>query len=77
MCHRICQIQGLRYQSTRIVTESRKIAKYSALDFSLYNLVPIAIEMLGTFGIKSLKFKDLGKRITLHTSDPLAPFHLV
>ena len=58
--------------------ESKKIAKYSSLDSSLYKFVPIAIETMGTFGTRSLKFiKDLGKRIALRTGDPLAPSHLI
>ena len=58
--------------------ENRKIAKYSRLDRSLYMFVPIAIETMGTFGERSLKFiKDLGKRIALQTGDPLSRSYLV
>ena len=53
--------------------ESIRIAKYSSLDSSLYKFVPIAIETMGTFGTRSLKFiKDMGKKIALRTGDPLA-----
>ena len=57
--------------------ENRKIAKYSRLDRSLYMFVPIAIETMGTFGERSLKFiKDLGKRIAFQTGDPLSRSYL-
>ena len=58
--------------------ESKKIAKYSSLDSSLYKFVPIAIEIMGTFGTRSLEFiKDMGKTIALRTGDPLALSHLI
>ena len=40
--------------------------------------MPIAIETMGAFGSKSLKFiRELGKRITLHSGYPLAFCHLI
>ena len=60
------------------LAENRKKTKYSTLDSTLYTFMPITIETMGAFGSKSLKFiKELGKRITLHTGDPLASCHLI
>ena len=60
------------------LAESRKMSKYSALDSTLYRFFPIAIETMGAFGSRSLRFiKNLGRRITLHSGDPLATCHFV
>ena len=40
--------------------------------------MPVAIESLGTFGARSLKFvRDLGRRISLQCGDPLATTYLI
>ena len=40
--------------------------------------MPVAIESLGTFGARSLKFiRDLGRRIALQSGDPLATTYLI
>ena len=58
--------------------EMRKIAKYSLLNSTLYSFMPVAIESLGTFGARSLKFiRDLGRRIALQSGDPLATTYLI
>ena len=58
--------------------EMRKIAKYSLLNSTLYSFMPVAIESLGTFGARSLKFiRDLGRRIVLQSGDPLATTYLI
>ena len=58
--------------------EMRKIAKYSPLNSTLYSFMPVAIESLGTFGARSLKFiRDLGRRIVLQSGDPLAAPYLI
>ena len=61
------------------LAESRKTAKYSYLDFTFYNFVPVAIETMGAFGAKSLNFiiRKPEKRITLHSGDPLVFSHLI
>ena len=52
------------------LAESRKMSKYSALDSTLYRFFPIAIETMGAFGSRSLRFiKNLGRRITLYTQE--------
>ena len=58
--------------------EMRKIAKYSSLNSTLYSFMPVAIESLGTFGVRTLKFiRDLGRRIVLQSVDPLATTYLI
>ena len=53
--------------------EMRKIAKYSSLNSTLYSFMPVAIESLGTFGVRTLKFiRDLWRRIALQSGDSLA-----
>ena len=59
-------------------TEMRKITKCSSLNSTLYSFMPVAIESLGTFGVRTLKFiRDLGRRIVLQSGDSLAaPYHI-
>ena len=47
------------------LAESRKMSKYSALDSTLYRFFPIAIETMGAFGSRSLRFtsKILGDEL--------------
>ena len=58
--------------------EMRKIAKYSPLNSTLYSFMPVAIESLGTFSVRTLKFiRDLGRRIALQSGDPIATTYLI
>ena len=53
--------------------EMRKIAKYSSLNSTLYSFMSVAIDSLGTFGVRTLKFiRDLDRRIALQSGDSLA-----
>ena len=58
--------------------EMKKIAKYSSLNSTLYSFIPVAIESLGTFSVRTLKFnRDLGRRIAIQSSDSLAIPYLI
>ena len=57
--------------------ELRKTQKYSNLTSSHY-FFPLAVESLGVFGKEARSFlKELGQRVKMSSSDPLAQQHLV
>ena len=57
------------------IAASRKEEKYAAL--SNYIFIPLAFESFGPIGRKATTFlRDLGRRLTLATQDPLETAHL-
>ena len=57
--------------------EHRKQQKYAHLDGSLF-FVPVAVETLGVFGAEARAlFRDIARRITTVTQDPLSHQYLV
>ena len=57
--------------------EHRKQQKYAHLDGSLF-FVPVAVETLGVFGVEAWAlFRDIARRITTVTQDPLSHQYLV
>ena len=60
------------------VAAQAEIRKFATLNSILYNFMPIAIESLGTFGVRTLKFiRELGRRIALQSGDSLATPYLI
>jgi hypothetical protein len=63
-------------KSAAEIASSRKETKYAAL-VTNYNFIPIALESMGCVGSKASAFlRELGRRLTLATEDPLETTHL-
>ena len=57
--------------------EHRILSKYAHLD-QAYQFVPVAIETLGTYGLKTASFiKELGRRVTQESGDRQASSFLM
>ena len=57
--------------------EKRKKTKYSHLEAS-HLFIPVAVETLGVFGPEARSFiRELGRRLSEVTSEPLSHHHLV
>ena len=56
--------------------ERRKKVKYTLIETS-HCFIPIAVEMLGVFGLEARQFvKDLGSRIEDTTLEPLSTYYI-